>query len=403
MSCDKTIELLEEFAKEFPNFSAEVESLCINLKYCGDASCQAIYDAFLRAHHDFKCSLEQFKSKKIAKEAKKLGRYFSVYTVPRHLHERLNIQGDRQMQVWKDTLMSLPLYTSALPQFDKAFIASARRIWRQRVCGNEDVLEVMLSHAAEYCQTGKTTPILLAGPPGIGKSLAAKCYAKLLGLPCVSLSGPNEALNRGLAGDPTVYVGSGPGAIASAMISTGTGSPVILIDELDKAGKQFSNKSSFHSELLSVLDDNSTHWKDNYLEIELDASHIPFVFTANDIELIPQPLLDRMDIIHMHTPDRDTLYSIIKGQAFPELLEIYSCHLIRVSPGTPEALVDKLWDLGCRSCRPYLKATKNLISNSFLIATESESLTTITQADAISAAEKASCIQAGQRRAIGFA
>lgn len=399
------IELVSEFAKEYPEFSGEAENLSMQLQFCGDLSCQAIYEAFLRANYSFKCAIEQFQEIRTEKknvQPPKLGRFFQVYTVPPHIQQRLQSSNDSgPANVWKDTFRALPLYTEPLPEFDSHFINRAREIWKSRVCGNEQILNVILRHASEYCKTGRTTPILLAGPPGIGKSLAAKCYGDILGLPYAYISAPGESMGKGLAGDPAVYTNARPGAIVDAMLRCNAGNPVILIDELDKAGSRFANRSDFHSELLAALDESNSFFKDNYLEIELDISHIPFIFTANDTSLIPKPLLDRIELVYMDAPEKKVLYSILKEHSFPQLFELYGNSSVSLDDDVHEALVDALWERGERSCRPYQKAAKQLVSQAFLEATEKETTVIITAADAIRAARGSeSCCPS--RRAIGF-
>ena len=310
-------------------------------------------------------------------------RYPVYWGIPEILQKKLErAESSEQMKIWADTVRAVPQYTSYLQKLSGEYIKNARNIWKSNVSGNADILQVILRHAVEYGKTGKTSPILLAGPPGIGKTLIAKTYSEILGLPCNFIFGPSAAMNRGLAGSPNMYIGSSAGAIVQAMITTGTGNPVICIDEIDKASGGHTGMPNFQNELLSALDDSREHWHDNYVELDVDISHVPFVFTANDVHAISAPLLDRMEVVELQPPTREMLHEIAEKHMLPKVMEIYHHNDLKLEGNVISALVDQLWDAGNRSCRPYRNAIDLLISDGYLEMLESNRPVTITVQDA---------------------
>lgn len=300
-------------------------------------------------------------------EKKQSGKVFSVHSpFSDEIVERLKL-ADRNLHYrnWANAVRAIPDLTHPLPEVDQQFVEDAKKIWKENVYGNDDILQVILRHSVEYSKTGRTMPILLVGEPGIGKSLVAQNYGKVLKLPCTFLSGPSASAGRGLSGAPNLYVGAGVGAIAQAMIDHGIGNPVVVIDEIEKTATGRSGSPDFQSELLNVLDERNTLWYDNFLEVRVDASHIPFIFTANDKERIIPPLLDRMEVIQMEKPTKEMMYGITEKFILPNTLAQYSDRTISFEKGTLDLLVDLLWKNKNHSCRAYQKAVDILVSNAY--------------------------------------
>lgn len=376
------ISKLKLFSWENPEFSREVQLLIKQLQHVGNSDPNRILYVFLKTHKSICAPLNQFLSRD--------NRRFLVFNKDSEpLQAKLRqASGNEHMKSWAAAIDSVPEYTSPLPNVTKDFLTHAQAQWEEAVCGNEDVLKCLLRHAVEYGKTGKTSPVLLDGPPGIGKTLISRVYASMLNLPHSFISGPGASIRRGLSGDPALYTNAGPGAIVQAMITSETGSPSICIDEIDKAVGGHSGRPNFQHELLAALDDSNTAFFDNYLEIEVDASHIPYIFTSNEKDAIASPLLDRMEIVQMTPPEKETMVTILQKHTLPNALKTYDTSDISIEENTIEILVDQLWDSGMRSCRPYKKAVSLLLSDAYLTLLQTDRPVTISANDARNAAKQ---------------
>ena len=370
MDIKEIFELLGRYAKENPELCTEIEEFVKKLLGCeSDQAGMELLNEFKSAHPEFAALMKEPADSKKEEPA---GKTFPVHDpFSGEIRKRIKLKDhDNHYAGWRAAIMSLPEKTLPLPVVDGKFLQSAKKIWEENVYGNEDILRVVLRHCIEYGKNGKTTPILLVGDPGIGKTLVAGIYGKILNLPCTVLSGPTAVAGRGLAGAPNIYSGASAGIIVQSMIRHNAGHPVICLDELDKTLTALGRDSGFQDELLSVLDDSSEHWYDNYLEIEVDASHIPFIFTANYKEKISLPLLDRMEMVEMKAPSKEMLHSITRKITVPDTLSRYDDGHVSIQDREVDMLVDMLWDSGNHSCRAYQKAFSQLVSDAYLDSLE---------------------------------
>lgn len=187
-----------------------------------------------------------------------------------------------------------------------------------------DVKEKILRYMACQKHLGKNygAVLLLAGPPGVGKTSIAASIAKAMGRPCVkiSLAGVSDALF--LRGAQTIFHNAKPGRITEALIRSKSFCPLILLDEIDKMGESMEHGDP-ESVLLDVLDSDRSKFVDNYLGFPLDLSNVIFIATANTLEPLSPILKDRLDIVELppYTPSDKT--QIVEKYLWPRLIIEY--------------------------------------------------------------------------------
>jgi len=208
-----------------------------------------------------------------------------------------------------DVLLGLPWGKKSKLKHD---IKEAERILDEDHYGLEKVKERIIEYLAVQARTNKLKgPILcLVGPPGVGKTSLGRSVAKATGREFVrqSLGGVRDEAE--IRGHRRTYIGSLPGKIVTNLKKAGTSNPLFLLDEIDKLGQDFRGDPA--SALLEVLDpEQNSRFQDHYLELDYDLSDVMFVTTANSLNL-PQPLLDRMEIIRLEGYTEDEKVEIAK-------------------------------------------------------------------------------------------
>ena len=218
-----------------------------------------------------------------------------------------------------DTVLELPWNKRTKERVD---IEAARKVLEKDHYGLEKVKERILEALAVHQMAPEMPPqiICLVGPPGVGKTSIAYSIARALhrNMARISLGGIHDESD--IRGHRKTYIGSMPGRIITALTQAGSMNPLMLLDEVDKMGTDYRGDPS--AALLEVLDgEQNNAYRDHYLEIPVDLSDVMFLTTANTLDTIPQPLLDRMEVIELGSYTDEEKRMIAKNHLIPKQLK----------------------------------------------------------------------------------
>ena len=206
-------------------------------------------------------------------------------------------------RTYLDTALSIPYGVYTTDNYD---LERAKKILDDDHYGLRKIKERFIEMLAVKAMTDNVRGqiICLVGPPGVGKTSIVRSVAKSMGRKYVRLSLGGVSDEAEIRGHRKTYVGAMPGRIVNALITAKTYNPIILLDEIDKLGKDYKGDPA--SAMLEVLDpEQNFAFRDNFMEFPIDLSKVLFITTANDVSTIPQPLYDRMEIIELtsYTPE----------------------------------------------------------------------------------------------------
>nr|WP_062331020.1 endopeptidase La [Herbidospora sakaeratensis] len=232
------------------------------------------------------------------------------------------------IRTWLDTVLDLPWNTRTEDAYD---IAGARAILDADHTGLEDVKDRIIEYLAVRKRRADQglgvvggrrsgAVLALAGPPGVGKTSLGESVARAMGRKFVRVALGGVRDEAEIRGHRRTYVGALPGRLVRAIREAGSMNPVVLLDEVDKVGADYRGDPT--AALLEVLDPAQNHtFRDHYLEVELDLSDVLFLATANALEQIPGPLLDRMDVVTLDGYTEDEKVVIARDHLLPRQLE----------------------------------------------------------------------------------
>ncbi|GAA3041848.1 endopeptidase La [Streptosporangium longisporum] len=232
------------------------------------------------------------------------------------------------IRTWLDTVLDIPWNERTEDSYD---IAAARAVLDADHTGLDDVKDRIIEYLAVRGRRAEKglgvvggrrsgAVLALAGPPGVGKTSLGESVARAMGRTFVRVALGGVRDEAEIRGHRRTYVGAQSGRIVRAIREAGSMNPVVLLDEIDKVGSDYRGDPT--AALLEVLDPAQNHtFRDHYLEVELDLSDVLFLATANVLESVPGPLLDRMEIVTLDGYTEDEKVAIARDHLLPRQLD----------------------------------------------------------------------------------
>ncbi|WP_195262611.1 MULTISPECIES: endopeptidase La [unclassified Clostridium] len=265
------------------------------------------------------------------KEISKYEERIKKAKLPKHVREKAESELSRLksasgqgsesnvIRSYLDWILDIPWSKSTKDTFD---VNEAEKILNNEHYGLEEVKERIVEYLAvkQYTNSLKGPILCLVGPPGVGKTSIAKSIANATNRKYTRMSLGGVRDEAEIRGHRKTYVGAIPGRLAYALKEAKVNNPLILLDEIDKLGSD--NRGNVADALLEVLDSEQNNtFRDHYLELDMDLSKVLFITTANSLDTIPAPLLDRMEIIEVSGYTYEEKYYIARDYLIPKLLK----------------------------------------------------------------------------------
>ncbi|MDO4338045.1 MAG: endopeptidase La [Eubacteriales bacterium] len=265
------------------------------------------------AAEEYRKKLEKLEASREVKEkiSKEIDRFKSLNS---------NASESSVLSGYIETLLALPWDKRSSDSDD---LKEAWKILEEGHYGLKDVKERIMEFLSvrKLTSKGKSPILCLVGPPGTGKTSIAKSVAEALHKKYVRICLGGVRDEAEIRGHRKTYVGAMPGRITVALKQAGVSNPLMLLDEIDKTSSDYKGDTS--SALLEVLDpEQNSRFTDHYVEIAQDLSEVLFIATANDIQGIPRPLLDRMEVIEISGYTENEKEHIAKEHLIPKQMEI---------------------------------------------------------------------------------
>ncbi len=320
-----------------------------------------------------KNEIENYKEKLAKLKLPKVVREKAEYELSRL---KTSNSGDgNNIRTYLDWIVALPWNKSTKDTFN---IEKAEEVLNSEHYGLEEVKERILEYLAikQYTKSIKGPILCLVGPPGVGKSSIAKSVANAVNrkFARISLGGVKDEAE--IRGHRRTYIGAIPGRITYALKEAGSSNPLILLDEIDKLSQDY--KGSPADALLEVLDPNQNmSFRDSFMEVDIDLSNVLFITTANSLDTIPRPLLDRMEVIEISGYTYEEKFNIAKNHLIPKVLKEHNLdrNTIKISDSVIKEIVNSYtMESGVRTLeRQINKVIRKAITD--LIKSNSKSIT----------------------------
>ena len=240
--------------------------------------------------------------------------------IERFKNTNSNVSENAVLRGYIETMLALPWEKKSTDSDD---LKEAWKVLQEGHYGLKDVKERVMEFLSvrKLTHKGKSPILCLVGPPGTGKTSIARSIAEAMHKKYVRICLGGVRDEAEIRGHRKTYVGAMPGRITAALSQAGVSNPLMLLDEIDKTSSDYKGDTS--AALLEVLDpEQNNHFNDHYVEVPQDLSEVFFIATANDMDGIPRPLLDRMEVIEISGYTENEKEHIAKDHLIPKQLEV---------------------------------------------------------------------------------